>query len=40
VVGSATRQLLVMTAAMFGSDSDFTSMMKSVEHLAGFEPAD
>ncbi len=40
VVGSATRQMLVMTASMFGSDSDFTSMMKSVEHLAGIDSAD
>jgi 3-hydroxyisobutyrate dehydrogenase-like beta-hydroxyacid dehydrogenase len=37
-VGSATRQLLVTTASLFGSDSDFTSMMKSVEHLAGIGP--
>lgn len=40
VVGSATRQMLVMTASLFGSDSDFTSMMKSVEHLAGIDPTD
>lgn len=39
MVGSATRQLLVMTAALFGGDSDFTSMMKCVEHLAGIDPA-
>lgn len=39
VVGSATRQMLVMTASLFGSDSDFTSIMKSVEHLAGLNPA-
>ncbi len=38
-VGSATRQMLVMTASLFGSDSDFTSMMKCAEHLAGFDPA-
>lgn len=40
MIGSATRQMLVTTASLFGSDSDFTSMMKSVEHLAGFDPAD
>jgi 3-hydroxyisobutyrate dehydrogenase-like beta-hydroxyacid dehydrogenase len=40
MVGSATRQMLVTTASLFGSDSDFTSMMKSVEHLAGLDAAD
>lgn len=39
VIGGATRQMLVMTASLFGGDSDFTSMMKCAEHLAGFDSA-
>jgi 3-hydroxyisobutyrate dehydrogenase-like beta-hydroxyacid dehydrogenase len=37
VVGSAVRQLLGITNCMFGPDSDFTSMVKSVEHWAKVE---
>ncbi len=37
VVGSAVRQMLCMTSALFGSDSDFTSMVKTVETYAHVE---
>lgn len=37
VVGSATRQMLAITNALFGPDSDFTSIAKSVEQWAGVE---
>ena len=37
VVGSAVRQLLGITHCMFGPDSDFTSMVRSVEHWAKVE---
>ncbi|HVV93039.1 MAG TPA: NAD(P)-dependent oxidoreductase [Hyphomicrobiales bacterium] len=37
VVGSATRQMLAITNALFGPDSDFTCIAKSVEQWAGVE---
>jgi CheY-like chemotaxis protein len=37
IVGSAVRQILAITSAMYGPDSDFTSMVKSVERWAGVE---
>jgi len=37
VVGSAVRQMLCMTSALFGADSDFTSMVKTVETYAHVE---
>jgi 3-hydroxyisobutyrate dehydrogenase-like beta-hydroxyacid dehydrogenase len=37
VVGSAASQMLAMTAARYGLDSDFTMMMKVTEHLAGMD---
>ena len=37
VVGSAVRQMLAITNALYGPDSDFTSMCKSVEQWAGAE---
>lgn len=37
VVGSAVRQLLAVTAATFGPESDFTSIAKTVEQWAGVE---
>ncbi len=37
VVGSAVRQMLCMTSALFGPDSDFTSMVKTVETYAHVE---
>ncbi len=40
VVGSAASQMLAMTAARYGLDSDFTMMMKVTEHLAGMDDAD
>jgi len=36
-VGSAVRQLLGITQAMFGPDSDFTSMVRPLEQWAGVE---
>jgi len=35
VVGSAVRQMLAVTKAMYGADSDFTSMCRVVESWAG-----
>lgn len=37
IVGSAVRQLLAVTNAMYGPDSDFTSICKSVEQWAKVE---
>jgi 3-hydroxyisobutyrate dehydrogenase-like beta-hydroxyacid dehydrogenase len=37
VVGSAVRQMLAVTSAAFGADSDFTSIAKVVEQWAGVE---
>jgi len=37
VCGATVRQLLAVTNAMFGADSDFTSMCKVVESWAGVE---
>ncbi|MDB5415924.1 MAG: oxidoreductase [Rubritepida sp.] len=37
VVGSAVRQMLAVTSATFGPDSDFTSLAKTVEQWAGVE---
>jgi 3-hydroxyisobutyrate dehydrogenase-like beta-hydroxyacid dehydrogenase len=37
VVGAAVRQMLAVTNAMYGGDSDFTSMCKVVESWAGVE---
>jgi 3-hydroxyisobutyrate dehydrogenase-like beta-hydroxyacid dehydrogenase len=37
IVGNATRQILAITEAMLGADSDFTSMVKVVEAWAGVE---
>jgi 3-hydroxyisobutyrate dehydrogenase len=37
VVGAAVRQMLAVTNAMYGPDSDFTSMCKVVESWAGVE---
>jgi 3-hydroxyisobutyrate dehydrogenase len=37
VVGAAVRQMLAVTNAMFGADSDFTSMCRVVETWAGVE---
>ncbi|WP_319796445.1 NAD-binding protein [Acidisoma cellulosilyticum] len=37
VVGSAVRQMLAMTNAVYGPDSDFTSMVRNVETWAGVE---
>ena len=37
VVGSAVRQMLAVTNALYGPDSDFTSMVRSVESWAGAE---
>jgi 3-hydroxyisobutyrate dehydrogenase-like beta-hydroxyacid dehydrogenase len=36
-VGSAVRQVLAITNAMFGSESDFTSMVRPLEQWAGVE---
>jgi 3-hydroxyisobutyrate dehydrogenase-like beta-hydroxyacid dehydrogenase len=35
IVGSAVRQLLAITSALYGPESDFTSMVKCVEQWAG-----
>jgi 3-hydroxyisobutyrate dehydrogenase-like beta-hydroxyacid dehydrogenase len=35
IVGRAARRMLETTADLYGSDSDFTMMMKTVEHLSG-----
>lgn len=37
IIGSATRQVLGITEAMFGGDSDFTSMVKVFEAWSGAE---
>jgi 3-hydroxyisobutyrate dehydrogenase-like beta-hydroxyacid dehydrogenase len=37
VVGAAVRQMLAITSARFGPDSDFTSIVKVVEEWAGVE---
>ena len=37
VVGSAVRQFLAVTNALYGPDSDFTSMVRVVERWAGVE---
>jgi len=37
VVGSAVRQMLAVTKAMYGADSDFTSICRVVESWAGVE---
>jgi 3-hydroxyisobutyrate dehydrogenase-like beta-hydroxyacid dehydrogenase len=37
IVGSAVRQMLAITSALYGSDSDFTSMVKCTEQWAGAE---
>ena len=39
VVGAAVRQMLAVTNARFGADSDFTSIAKVVEEWAGVEIA-
>ena len=37
IVGAAVRQMLAVTNAMYGADSDFTSMCRVVESWAGVE---
>jgi 3-hydroxyisobutyrate dehydrogenase-like beta-hydroxyacid dehydrogenase len=37
IVGSAVRQVLAITSAMHGPDSDFTAMVKTIEAWAGVE---
>lgn len=37
VVGSAVRQMLAVTNALYGPESDFTSIVRSVESWAGVE---
>jgi 3-hydroxyisobutyrate dehydrogenase-like beta-hydroxyacid dehydrogenase len=37
MVGRAARQMLEITAALYGADSDFTMMMRTVEHLSGLD---
>src|ERR671933_1581554 len=37
VVGSAVRQLLAVTNATFGPESDFTNIVRTVEQWAGVE---
>jgi 3-hydroxyisobutyrate dehydrogenase-like beta-hydroxyacid dehydrogenase len=37
IVGSAVRQVLAITSALYGPDSDFTSMVKCAEQWAGVE---
>jgi 3-hydroxyisobutyrate dehydrogenase-like beta-hydroxyacid dehydrogenase len=37
IVGSAVRQVLAITSALYGPDSDFTSMVKCGEQWAGTE---
>ena len=37
VVGSAVRQLLAVTNATFGAESDFTNIVRTVERWAGVE---
>jgi 3-hydroxyisobutyrate dehydrogenase-like beta-hydroxyacid dehydrogenase len=40
IVGHAAKQMLEITADLYGSDSDFTMMMKTVEHLSGVDRQD
>ncbi len=40
IVGHAARQMLETTAELYGDDSDFTMMMKTVEHLSGVDRPD
>jgi 3-hydroxyisobutyrate dehydrogenase-like beta-hydroxyacid dehydrogenase len=40
IVGHAARRMLETTADLYGSDSDFTMMMKTVEHLSGVDRSD
>ena len=37
VLGAALRQILAITNAKFGPDSDFTSIAKLIEEWAGVE---
>ena len=37
VVGSAVRQMLAVTKARFGADSDFTNVARLLEEWAGVE---
>ena len=37
VVGSAVRQMLAVTKALFGADSDFTNVARLLEEWAGVE---
>ncbi len=37
VLGSAVRQLLAVTNATFGAESDFTNVVRTVEQWAGVE---
>jgi 3-hydroxyisobutyrate dehydrogenase-like beta-hydroxyacid dehydrogenase len=37
IVGAAVREMLAVTNAKFGADSDFTSIAKVVEEWAGVE---
>lgn len=37
VVGAAVRQMLAVTQAKFGADSDFTSIARVIEEWAGVE---
>jgi hypothetical protein len=37
VCGAVVRQMLAVTNAMYGPDSDFTSMCKVIESWAGVE---
>jgi 3-hydroxyisobutyrate dehydrogenase-like beta-hydroxyacid dehydrogenase len=37
IVGNAVRQVLAITSALYGADSDFTSMVKCAEQWAGVE---
>jgi 3-hydroxyisobutyrate dehydrogenase-like beta-hydroxyacid dehydrogenase len=37
IVGNAVRQVLAITAALYGPESDFTSMVKCAEQWAGVE---
>jgi 3-hydroxyisobutyrate dehydrogenase-like beta-hydroxyacid dehydrogenase len=40
IVGHAARRMLETTVDLYGEDSDFTMMMKTVEHLAGVDTPD
>ena len=37
IVGSAVRQILAITSPTYGPESDFTSMVKTIEQRAGVE---